>query len=44
MLEIEIRKLQKTLKCIVNSESIDISTLGDAQNIKDKEIFEFLGD
>ena len=43
-LENEILKLQKTLKCIVNSESIDISTLGDAQNIKDKEIFEFLRD
>jgi serine O-acetyltransferase len=28
----------------VNSESIDISKLGDAQNLKDREIIEFLGD
>ena len=40
----EIRKLQKTLQCITNSESIDTSKLGDAQNLKDKEIFDFLGD
>ena len=31
-LENEILKLQKTLQCISNSESIDISKLGDAQN------------
>ena len=43
-LENEIRKLQKTLQCITNSESVDISKLGDAQNLKDKEIFDFLGD
>ena len=43
-LENEILKLQKTLQCVVNSESIDISKVGDAQNIKDKEIIEFLGD
>ena len=43
-LENEILKLQKTLQCFVNSESIDISKLGDAQNLKDKEIIEFLGD
>ena len=43
-LENEILKLQKTLQCLVNSESIDISKLGDAQNLKDKEIIEFLGD
>ena len=35
---------KKTLQCIANSESIDISKLGDSQNLKDKEIFEFLGD
>ena len=40
----EILKLNKTLQCLVNSESIDISKLGDAQNLKDKEIIEFLGD
>ena len=43
-LENEILKLQKTLLCIASSESIDISKLGDSQNLKDKEIFEFLGD
>ena len=43
-LENEILKLQKTLQCIDSSESIDISKLGDSQNLKDKEIFEFLGD
>ena len=43
-LENEIRKLQKALQCITNSESIDISKLGNAQNLKDKEIIEFLGD
>ena len=43
-LENEILKLQKTLQCIASSESIDISKLGDSQNLKDKEIFEFLGD
>ena len=43
-LENEILKLQKTLQCLVNSESIDISKLGKAQNLKDKEIIEFLGD
>ena len=44
LLENEIRKLQKTLQCIANSESVDISKLGDAQNLKDKEIIDFLGD
>ena len=43
-LENEILKLQKTIQCIASSESIDISKLGDSQNLKDKEIFEFLGD
>ena len=43
-LENEILKLQKTLQCIASSESIDISKLGDSQNLKDKEILEFLGD
>ena len=43
-LENEIRKLQKTLQCLSNSESIDISKVGKAQNLKDKEIFDFLGD
>ncbi len=43
-LEDEILKLQKTLQCIASSESIDISKLGDSQNLKDKEIIEYLGD
>ena len=43
-LESEILKLQKTVQCIGNSESIDISKLGDSQNLKDKEIIEFLGE
>ena len=44
LLENEILKLQKTLQCLANSESIDTSKLGNAQNLKDKEIIEFLGD
>ena len=44
LLENQILKLNNTLQCLVNSESIDISKVGDAQNIKDKEIIEFLGD
>ena len=43
-LENQILKLEKALQCIASSESIDISKLGDSQNLKDKEIFEFLGD
>ena len=43
-LENDILNLKKTLECIASSESIDISKLGDAQNLKDKEIIEFLGD
>ena len=43
-LENQILKLQKALQCLENSESIGISNVGDAQNLKDKEIIEFLGD
>ena len=43
-LENEILKLQKALQCLANSEAVDISKLGAAQNLKDKEILEFLGD
>ncbi len=43
-LETQILKLQKTLQSLANSESIEISKVGDAQNLKDKEIIEFLGD
>ena len=43
-LENQILKLQKTLECLANSESIDISKVGKSQNLKDKEILEFLGD
>ena len=43
-LENQINRLQKTVQNMANDEAIDISTLGDAQNLKDKEIIEFLGD
>ena len=43
-LENQINRLQKTIQSMANDEAIDISKLGDAQNLKDKEIIEFLGD
>ena len=43
-LENQLNSLQKGLQNLVNEEVIDISKLGDAQNLKDKEIIEFLGD
>jgi len=43
-LENQINRLQKAFQNLVNDEVIDISKLGDAQNIKDKEIIEFLGE
>ena len=43
-LENQINRLQKTIQSLINNEDLDISKLGDAQNIKDKEIIEFLGD
>tara|TARA_Y100001978_G_C23601233_1_gene388862 strand:- start:85 stop:825 length:741 start_codon:yes stop_codon:yes gene_type:complete len=43
-LENQINRLQKTIQSLINNEALDISKLGDAQNIKDKEIIEFLGD
>jgi len=43
-LENQLNGLQKALQNLVNDEVIDISKLGDAQNLKDKEIIEFLGD
>ena len=43
-LENQINRLQKTVQSMANDEAIDISQLGDAQNLKDKEIIEFLGD
>ena len=43
-LENQILKLENTLQCLVNSESNEISKIGNAQNLKDKEIIEFLGD
>ena len=33
LLESEILKLQKTMQCLANSESIDISKLGDASKV-----------
>ena len=44
ILENQLNRLQKALQNLVNDEVIDISKLGDAQNLKDKEIIEFLGD
>ena len=43
-LENQILELQNTLQCLANSKSNDISKVGNAQNLKDKEIIEFLGD
>jgi len=43
-LENQINRLQKTMQSLINNEVLDTSKLGDAQNIKDKEIIEFLGD
>tara|TARA_Y100000589_G_scaffold54745_1_gene45406 strand:- start:193 stop:939 length:747 start_codon:yes stop_codon:yes gene_type:complete len=43
-LENQLNRLQKTMQSLINNEALDISKLGDAQNIKDKEIIEFLGD
>ena len=43
-LENEINRLQKTIQSLINDEVLDVSKIGEAQNIKDKEIIEFLGD
>ena len=43
-LENQINRLQKALQNLVNDEAIDMSQLGDAQNLKDKEIIEYLGE
>ncbi len=43
-LENQLNRLQKVLQNLVNDEVIDNSKLGDAQNLKDREIIEFLGD
>ena len=43
-LENQINRLQKTIQSLINNEILDTSKLGDAQNIRDKEIIEFLGD
>ena len=43
-LENQILKLEKALQCLTNSESVDTSKLGKSQNLKDREIIEFLGD
>ena len=37
-------KLHNLIESIANSESFDITKVGDSQNLKDKEIIEFLGD
>ena len=43
-LENQLNRLQRAFQNLVDDEVIDISKLGDAQNLKDKEIFDFLGD
>ena len=43
-LENQLNRLQKAMQNLIDDEVIDISKLGDAQNLKDKEIIEFLGD
>ena len=43
-LENQTNRLQQIIQSLINNEVLDISKLGDAQNIKDKEIIEFLGD
>ena len=43
-LENQISKLQNIVRSIAKDEVIDVSKLGDAQNLRDKEIIEFLGD
>ena len=43
-LENQINRLQKMVQGLANNETIDISKLGEAQNLRDKEIIEFLGD
>ena len=43
-LENQIDRLQKTIQSLINNETLDISKLGDAQNLRDREIIEFLGD
>ncbi len=43
-LENQLNRLQRAFQNLLNDEVIDMSKLGDAQNLKDKEIIEFLGD
>ena len=43
-LENQISKLQNIVRSIAKDEVIDVSKLGEAQNLRDKEIIEFLGD
>tara|TARA_B100000212_G_scaffold277029_1_gene216580 strand:+ start:432 stop:1172 length:741 start_codon:yes stop_codon:yes gene_type:complete len=43
-LENQLNRLQKAFQNVVDDEVIDTSKLGDAQNLKDREIIEFLGD
>ena len=44
LLENQLNRLQKTLQNLLNDEEVDISKLGNSQNLKDREIIEFLGD
>ena len=44
LLENQLNRLQKILQNVLNDEAVDISKLGNSQNLKDREIIEFLGD
>tara|TARA_Y100000589_G_scaffold330633_1_gene380879 strand:- start:61 stop:810 length:750 start_codon:yes stop_codon:yes gene_type:complete len=44
ILENQLNRLQNAFQNLKNEEAIDISKLGDSQNLKDREIMEFLGE
>ncbi len=44
ILENQLNRLQNAFQNLKNEEAIDISKLGDSQNLKDREIIEFLGE
>ena len=44
ILENQLNRLQNAFQNLKNEEAIDISKLGDSQNLKDREIMEYLGE
>tara|TARA_B100000900_G_scaffold407197_1_gene419478 strand:+ start:2957 stop:3706 length:750 start_codon:yes stop_codon:yes gene_type:complete len=44
ILENQLNRLHNAFQNLKNEEAIDISKLGDSQNLKDREIIEFLGE